>query len=223
MSTLFAASAFLLVIAIAMLVGCTRQIRRGRLVRATGNLTGGVATASLGAIGLTLGVSYLGYDRLTAESIVGQLEFVAIGEDEYSVRFMRDGKTDRLFELNGDEWQIDARMISWTPPATILGLEPVFELDRISGRYADIERERRDVRSVYSLSDSKGLNLWALAKEYPAFLPGVDAYYGTATYVPMADGARYEVSLSRDALIARPVNEQAQRAVGQWRSKTGKN
>lgn len=218
MTALFAASAILLLLALAMLVGCTRQIRRGRLVRAGGNLAGGTAIASLGAIGLTLGVSYLGYDRLTAESIVGQLEFIAIGEDQYSVRLMRDGKTDRFFELNGDEWQLDARMISWTPPATVLGLEPVFELDRISGRYADIERERRDVRSVYSLSDSKGLDLWALAKDYPAFLPGVDAYYGTATYVPMADGARYEVSLSRDALIARPVNAQAQRALGDWRT-----
>jgi len=47
-------------------------------------------------------------------------------------------------------------------------------------------------------------------------LPGVDAHYGTATYVPMADGARYEVSMSRDALIARPVNDEARNAVGSW-------
>ena len=47
-------------------------------------------------------------------------------------------------------------------------------------------------------------------------MPGVDAYYGTATYVPMADGARFEVSLTRDALIARPVNNAARDAVGDW-------
>jgi hypothetical protein len=44
----------------------------------------------------------------------------------------------------------------------------------------------------------------------------VDAYYGTATYVPMADRARFRITLSRDALIARPVNEQALKAVGEW-------
>jgi hypothetical protein len=47
--------------------------------------------------------------------------------------------------------------------------------------------------------------------------PGIDAYYGSATYVPMADGARFEVSLSRDALIARPANDVATEAVGRWR------
>ena len=47
-------------------------------------------------------------------------------------------------------------------------------------------------------------------------MPGVDAYYGTATYVPMADGARFEVNLSRDALIARPINDAARKAVGEW-------
>jgi hypothetical protein len=32
----------------------------------------------------------------------------------------------------------------------------------------------------------------------------------------MADGARYEVKLSRDALIARPINDAALKAVGEW-------
>jgi hypothetical protein len=32
----------------------------------------------------------------------------------------------------------------------------------------------------------------------------------------MADGARFEVSLTRTALIARPMNRQAREAVGQW-------
>jgi hypothetical protein len=32
----------------------------------------------------------------------------------------------------------------------------------------------------------------------------------------MADGAQYAVSLSRDALIARPENDAARLALGQW-------
>ena len=47
-------------------------------------------------------------------------------------------------------------------------------------------------------------------------MPGVDAYFGTATYLPMADGARFEVSLTRTALIARPLNDAAREAVGEW-------
>ena len=60
------------------------------------------------------------------------------------------------------------------------------------------------------------LDLWSLARNFPRLAPGVDAYYGSATYLPMADGARYRVTLSRDALIARPVNDPARKAVGNW-------
>lgn len=218
LNALLIVSGLLSLLATGMLIGCVRQTRRGRLLKASGRFAGGVSFAALGGTGLLLGVSYLGYERLTSETVIGQVEFIATGTDRYSARLMRPEKTDRLFDLDGDEWQIDARVISWTPPATILGLEPVYELERISGRYSDIDRERREARTVYSLVDKGLVDLWSLARDYPTLMPGVDAYYGTATYVPMADGARYEVTLSRDALIARPVNEQAERAVGAWRA-----
>jgi hypothetical protein len=32
----------------------------------------------------------------------------------------------------------------------------------------------------------------------------------------MADAARFRVTLSRDALIARPINDPARKAVGDW-------
>jgi hypothetical protein len=61
------------------------------------------------------------------------------------------------------------------------------------------------------------LDVWQVARRFPSLTPGIDAYYGSATYVPMADGARFEISLSRDALIARPANPAARSAVGDWR------
>lgn len=69
---------------------------------------------------------------------------------------------------------------------------------------------------MHSLSGENPLDVWRVARRLPLLFPGVDAYYGTATYVPMADGARFEVSLSRDALIARPMNDAARQAVGDW-------
>jgi hypothetical protein len=219
MLILFSISAMLVIVALVLLVGCLRCLGRGRLVAASSRLVGTAATAGLGGIGVMFGTSYLGYERLTEETPVGQIEFVATGPQTFDVRLMRSDKTDRLFELAGDEWQLDARVIRWTPPATILGLDPVYELERISGRYADLDQERTGTRTVFALADRGRVDLWSFAREHPKLLPGVDAYYGTATYLPMADGARYTVSMSRDALIARPANEQAQKAVGEWRAR----
>ncbi len=69
---------------------------------------------------------------------------------------------------------------------------------------------------MHALAEERPLDLWSVARKFPRFAPGVDAFYGTATYLPMADGARFRVTLSRDALIARPVNEKAREAVGDW-------
>jgi len=129
---------------------------------------------------------------------------------------MIDGQIDRLLDLRGDEWQLDARVVTWKPPATILGLEPVYQLERLSGRYSSVDRERSEQRTVHGLAEERPLDLWSLARKFPKMTPGIDAFYGTATYLPMADGARFRVTLSRDALIARPVNDAARNAVGDW-------
>jgi hypothetical protein len=129
---------------------------------------------------------------------------------------MIDGEIDRLLPLRGDEWQLDARVITWQPPATILGFEPVYQLERLSGRYSNVDSERSQPRTVHGLADERPLDLWSVARKFPKLTPGVDAYYGTATYLPMADRARFRVTLSRDALIARPINDEARNAVGKW-------
>ena len=69
---------------------------------------------------------------------------------------------------------------------------------------------------MHALSEDLTLDVWRVARKFPVLMPGVDAYYGTATYLPMADGAKFEVTLTRTALIARPVNDTAREAVGQW-------
>ena len=193
-----------------------KQTRRGKLVRATGSVVGGATTAVLATAGILLFVSYLGYERLTAEQFVGEIQFDQSGPDEYTARLMLEGRLDRLLHLRGDEWQLDARIVTWKPPATILGLEPVYQLERLSGRYSSVERERTEQRTVHALAEERPLDLWSVARRFPRFAPGVDAFYGTATYLPMADGARFRVTLSRDALVARPVNDPAREAVGGW-------
>jgi hypothetical protein len=213
---LIAISAIFILTALFFLGTMLRQTRRGRPLRATLALAAVAISASLAALVVLVGTSYLGYQRLTEEKLVGLIEFSRNAPDEYSARLMIDGQLDRLLTLRGDEWQLDARIITWQPPATILGLEPVYQLERLSGRYSSIDRELSEPRTVHGLAEERALDLWSLARNFPRLTPGVDAFYGSATYLPMADGARFRITLSRDAIIARPVNDSARRAVGDW-------
>lgn len=216
MNLLLTASTVFALITLFFLFSMTRHIRRRRPVRATGSLAGGVASAALGGASVLLAFSYYGYGRLVGEQLVSRLEFSQTLPGEYVARVMIDGEPDRLLELRGDEWQMDARVVSWKPPATLLGLDPIYQLDRLSGRYSSVDDEMSEDRTVHALSEEMALDVWRVARKFPVLMPGVDAYYGTATYLPMADGAKFEVTLSRTALLARPVNEAAREAVGSW-------
>jgi hypothetical protein len=216
MNVLIAASAILTLAGVLFLGSMVRHARRGRLLRAGGSATACAAATGLGVSGILIFMSYLGYEQLTAEQLVGVIEFSQSAPEEYTARLMIDGQIDRLLTLRGDEWQLDARVVTWKPPATVLGLEPVYQLERLSGRYSSVDRERSEQRTVHDLAEERPLDLWRLARKFPRMTPGIDAFYGTATYLPMADGARFRVTLSRDALITRPINDQARNAVGDW-------
>jgi hypothetical protein len=216
MAVLLTATAICALVALLFLRAMLRQLRRGRVMRATGSAAFGATTAALATAIAMLFVSYLGYERLTAEQLVAVIEFSQAAPEEYTARLMIDGQLDRLLPLRGNEWQLDARVLTWKPPATLLGLEPAYQLERLSGRYSSVDRERSEPRTVHALAEERTLDLWSLARRFPRFAPGIDALYGTATYLPMADGARFRITLSRDALIARPLNDQARRAIGDW-------
>jgi len=121
MNVLIAASAILTLIALLYLGSTVRHLRRRRLLRAGGSATFCAASGALGTVGILLFISYLGYERLTAEQLVGVIEFSQSAPEEYTARLMIDGQIDRLLTLRGDEWQLDARVVTWQPPATILG------------------------------------------------------------------------------------------------------
>ena len=217
MTILLAAGAVALFSTLLFLRHAFACLKRGRVLRAGAHTLGCAACGGALAIAAILLVSYVGYERLTSEQVVAKLHFSRVAPFEFRARVAVEGQRDRFFLLTGNEWQIDARVVAFTPPATLLGLDPIYRLERLSGRYTDVNDEREGLRTVHALSAAPALDVWSIARKVPPLMPGVDAYYGTATYVPMADGAEFDVSLSRDALIARPVNPAAEAAVGNWR------
>lgn len=185
-----------------------------------GSLQGltGLLLVSAGVVVLLIGMNLYTYQRLTAEAVVAKLQFEQTAPQQFRVNLVATGAdAPQLFVLRGDEWQIDVRMIKWHGYATLLGADPVFRLDRLSGRYRLTEQELRDLRTIYDLGVAHGLDLWELANSYKTWLPWVDAMYGSAVYMPMADKASYEVTIADTGLVVRPANEAAQQAVKGWK------
>jgi hypothetical protein len=202
--------------AVLCFIAAVRSAGRGRL--ASGlfrGLIGAVALLMAGAA-LLVSTSLRSYQRLSAEQPAGALQFTRIGSRQFNGVFTLPSGDSTEFELRGDEWQVDARLLKWRGLADLLGFDAGYRLDRISGRYTNIDDERTQPRTVYALNPPARLDLWKLVHRYHAWVPWVDALYGSAAFLPMADGARYSLSVSPSGLIARPVNPAAAAAVGDW-------
>ena len=200
---------------ILFILGIQRLWRRRVLA---GSLEGlvGLLLLAIAALMAAISINLYTYDRLTHESKIAEITFREIGPQHFGAIVFFKNNT-KILDLRGDEWQIDARVLKWHALALLIGFDTLYRLDRLSGRYRDIARERTGPRTVHSLSEEQGLDLWMISRRYARWIPLVDALYGSATYMPMADGASYTVSVSSTGLLARPSNDIARKAIGEWR------
>ncbi len=212
-------TALIAVCALAGLLFFVAAIRRLRRRRVLGGMAHGAAAlifflAAAGA--LLIGTNLRTYQRLAYEQPAGELQLTKDGERQFNAVLTYPDGERASFLLRGDEWQVDARVLKWHAFANLLGFDAAYRLERISGRYTRVEDERVQPRTVYDLHEASRIDPWELVHRYRSWVPWVDALYGSATYLPMADGALYEIKVSQSGLIARPLNQAARDAVGSW-------
>ena len=204
-------------LAFPFLLASIRRIRRLQLVRGTMFFLSGGIVLLLTAVVALVAANLYTYARLTHEQEAARVQVRQLGNRLFVVSVQPKGQAPRHFELRGDEWQIDARVLKWHAMGTLLGFDTVYRLERLSGRYGSVAAERSEPRTVHDLSEETSLDLWSLARRHHKYVPFVDALYGSAVYVPMSEGADYLVTVSSSGLVVRPGNEAARKAVGGWR------
>jgi hypothetical protein len=204
------------------ITGIKRLIQR-RFLRAAGLELSGLFFLLLSSSAFLLASNLYTYQRLVYEQAVAEISFQEIGEQQFRADINAlDSDFQQTVNLNGDEWQLDAQVLMWQGVATLLGLDANYRLHRISGRYVDITDEQQRPRTVFSLVKSPAyieddtFDLWQFAHNNQNWLQWIDAVYGSAVFLPMSDGARYSIAISRTGLIARPDNDEARKAVSQW-------
>ena len=206
-----------LVVAVPLEVAALRRLRRIQLVRGTMFFLSGGLVLVLGAAAVLVALNLYTYARLTHEQEAARVSMRQLGQSHYTLSVQPAKAAPRHYELRGDEWQIDARVLKWRALGNLLGFDTVYRLERLSGRYGDITQERNAPRTVYTLAEDPGLDFWTVLRRYNEYVPLADALYGSAAYVPMAEGAEYAVSVSQSGLVVRPGNEAARKAVGGWK------
>ena len=103
-------------------------------------------TAGLAFLALALLIGVIAYDLRSYDPQVQDkplvtLSFSADGPQRYRVNLLEGGE-EREVTLEGDLWQLDARLLGWKGLAALIGLQPGYRLEKLSGRFLAIEQQQ---------------------------------------------------------------------------------
>jgi hypothetical protein len=144
------------------------------------------------------------YYRLSDESPIAELQFVRIDEGRYQALISYgDFCTPERYTLYGDQWRLDARFLKWRPWANLLGFDSLYRIERLGGRYRDIDRENTRRHEAHALHSGDGVDLVALLARYRGRLSPLDTLYGSSVYEDMDPHYLYRVFRSQSGLLAR--------------------
>lgn len=178
-------------------------------------------TAGLAFLALALLIGVIAYDLRSYDPQVRDkplvtLSFSADGPQRYRVNLLEGGE-EREVTLEGDLWQLDARLLGWKGLAALIGLQPGYRLEKLSGRFLAIEQQQSARFAQVSLAESPyGIDLWRWLRLGQRDLFLFEAQAARVTYLPIADGAVFSVSLGPTGLMAQPMNQVAQQALKDW-------
>ena len=167
----------------------------------------GIPLSALILLGLPAGllVSNLHtFSRLTDEAPVARLRFTELAPQKYSVE-LRSGNfcQPQNFLIYGDEWRVDARFLKWKPVANLFGMDAMYRLERLSGRYLDINDENRQQHQAYRIGDRPKLDLFRYVKKDWKYWTPVDTFFGSSVYETIDPAYEYTVYRSQSGLLVR--------------------
>lgn len=176
----------------------------------------------LSLLAIAIGAALVAYDVYTykpvlLEQAVATVSFEGTEPQHFTAVVVEQSGREKRFALHGDQWQLDARLIKWKGFLESMNIKPAYRLDRLSGRFYDIQAETLEKRTHYSIVASLlGIDVWKFMYTHASWFPIFETSYGSATYLPMKVGALYEIYLSNVGLVARPLNDAAKKALSEW-------
>jgi len=175
-----------------------------RKLMATGrNFVMTLLMISLSALFGTISISIHGYQALTREELAAIVRITPSTEQKFSALFLMPDGSEKVFALAGDQLYVDAHILKWKPIANIFGLHTSYELDRVAGRYSDLNDERSKVHTHYSLSQNRLFNMFDMRQKFAFLSPLLDAEYGSASFMNSNSSEEFRIMVSTTGLLIR--------------------
>jgi hypothetical protein len=195
------------------------HVFRGEHGRAGRRVVGGGAVAAVGLVFSLVGLNTQLFTRLIHEGPVAEISVKATdpANSVYLITVKRlDGNIpDQHCTLQGDEFLIGGRVQKWQPWANVLGFDTTYTVDQISNKYFTAARGNGKTINACDLSGKPQVNSYLPAGWTPWILAHFyteQRRFGSANFMPMADGAVYKLLITQAGFNAEPLNDKAKAA-----------
>lgn len=196
-------TAIFALLALFFLVLTVSSSKKRKIMATSKNFVVTLLMISLSALFGTISISIHGYQALTKEELAATVIITPIAEQKFNAQFIMPDGSKQTFALAGDQLYIDAHILKWKPLANIFGLHTSYELDRVSGRYSDLNDERNKVHTYYSLSQYKVFDMFDLRQKFALLSPLLDAEYGSASFINSNSSVEFKIMVSTSGLLIR--------------------
>ena len=191
-------------VGLVLLLAGLRALWQARILGFTSRVLVGLALLFVGLLSGAIAIGVQGYRALAREELVARIAISPVAGQRFEARFTFPDGREQTYQLAGDEIYVDARILKWTPYANMIGLHTMWDLDRVAGRYRNIDQEQTETRTVYSIGTTQAVDLFEWRRRFAALAPLFDAEYGSASFVPAAQPAELELYVSTTGLLLRP-------------------
>ena len=160
--------------------------------------------AVVGAPAALVGWNLHTFHRLTDEAPIARLRFTPVAPEQYAVE-LRSGDfcNPQHFRLDGDQWRLDARFLKWKPVANLFGLDAMYRIERLGGRYSRVDDENSRKPAAWEIGDKPAIDLTDYLDETWLSWSPVDTLFGSSVYETIDPAYEYVVFRSQSGLLVR--------------------
>lgn len=159
-----------------------------------------------------LSISLMNYQPLDEEQVVATVSFQMQTEKAFVATVTPSSKQSLSYNLEGDLWQLSIRSLKWSGPLALLSPEQGYQLSKLQSRYLALEQARANNISQHDLTPvSLMRDAWRKGSVVAELATQEKQH--KSLYLPMADGALFQVVWQDGRLVGKPLNGVAEEAM----------
>jgi len=196
-------SIVLLIVAAAVVVNGLALLQYKQIGRSLSRFFTAALVAGVGLVFLILGLAAIGYHNLTDASVAATVTIEPVSPERFKAHLNGPAIEDTTLLFTGDQFYVDAYVLTWKPWVSLLGFKTQYTLNRAAGRYRDIEKARREKPVLYELHTPGMLDLVSFSNAFAPTAFFYNARYGSGVFVPATKPATWLISVTSSGLAAK--------------------